>query len=80
MSAATSLYSTLQQLSLTLGISIGAAALEFARSLSGTTNPALSDFTVAFLVVAACAITATPLALRLSTTAGDEMSGHRSQP
>jgi EmrB/QacA subfamily drug resistance transporter len=76
MSAATSLYSTLQQLSLTIGISIGAAALEFARSLSGTTNPALSDFTVAFLVVAACSLAATPLALKLPATAGDEMSGH----
>ena len=30
MSAATSLYSTIQQLSLTLGITVGAAALEFA--------------------------------------------------
>ena len=76
MSAATSLYSTLQQLSLTLGISLGAAALEFARSVSGASTPVLADFTVAFLVVAACSLAATPLALRLPASAGAEMSGH----
>ena len=78
MSAATSLYSTLQQLSLTMGISIGAAALEFTRSLSGTVRPSLHDFSVAFFIVAGCSFAATPFALRLPRTAGDEMSGHRS--
>jgi EmrB/QacA subfamily drug resistance transporter len=80
MSAATSLYSTLQQLSLTMGITVGAAALEFARSFSGSGSPALADFSVAFLVVAAFSLAATPLALRLPVTAGDEMSGHHGRP
>ncbi len=77
MGAATSLYSTLQQLSLTLGITVGAAALEFATSVSGTDRPSLIDFSAAFLVVAACSLAATPLALRLPSSAGAEMSGHR---
>jgi MFS family permease len=80
MSAATSLYSTLQQLSLTMGITVGAASLEFARSFSGSGSPALADFSVAFLVVAAFSLAATPLALRLPVTAGDEMSGHHGRP
>ena len=80
MSAATSLYSTFQQLSLTLGITVGAAALEFARSLSGGLTPTLHDFTVAFLVVAAFSMAATPFALSLPATAGDEMSGHHRRP
>ena len=79
MSAATSLYSTLQQLSLTLGITVGAAALEFATTASGLTAPSLGAFTFAFLTVAAFSLLATPLALRLPADAGAEMSGHRSR-
>ncbi len=77
MSAATSLYSTLQQLSLTLGITVGAAALEFATTASGLTTPSLGAFTFAFLTAAACSLVATPLALRLPRNAGAEMSGHQ---
>ena len=76
MSAATSLYSTLQQLSLTLGITVGAAALQASTLMSGRTSPALADFSTGFLVVAAVALLASPLALRLPLDAGDEMSGH----
>ena len=77
MSAATSFYSTLQQLSLTLGITVGAAVLEVATRFSGNPVPSLPAFSMAFGVVAACALLATPLALRLPATAGEEMSGHR---
>ena len=76
MSAATSLYSTLQQLSLTLGISIGAAALELATTLSGREVPSVPDFSIAFFVVAAFSLVAAPISFRLPATAGDEMSGH----
>ena len=78
MSAATSLYSTIQQLSQTVGITLGAAMLELATTLSGREAPALWDFSVAFMVVCVFSLAATPLSLRLSASAGDEMSGHRS--
>ena len=77
MSAATSLYSTLQQLSLTLGITVGAAALELARASSHQAVPTLGDFSVAFGVVAVFSLLASPLSFRLSEDAGAEMSGRR---
>ena len=76
MSAATSLYSTSQQLSLTLGITVGAAALQTSTMLSGRLQPGLQDFSAGFLVVAAMALLAAPLAMRLPRNAGDEVSGH----
>jgi len=76
MSAATSLYSTLQQLSLSLGITAGAATLEVATAISGHVRPTLLDFSVGFAVIAAVAVLAAPTALVLPADAGDEMSGH----
>jgi EmrB/QacA subfamily drug resistance transporter len=76
MSAATSLYSTLQQLSLALGITSGAATLEIATALSGHTQPTLVEFSIGFAVVAAAALLAAPAAARLPADAGDEVSGH----
>ena len=76
MSAATSLYSTIQQLSLTFGITVGAAALELATTAGGRAGPAPWDFSVAFMVVALLSLAAAPLAMQLPATAGDEMSGH----
>ncbi len=76
MSAATSLYSTIQQLSLTLGISVGAASLEFATTVGGRASPVPADFMVAFFVVAVVSLVAAPMARRLPLDAGAEMSGH----
>ena len=76
MSAATSLYSTMQQLSLTFGITIGAAVLELATIAGGRAGPSPWDFSVAFMVVALLSLVAAPLAMRLPASAGDEMSGH----
>ncbi len=77
MSGATSFYSTLQQLSLTMGVTIGAAALAMATVIGGNPHPRLPDFSVAFLVVAAAMVPAGLLALSLPAGAGAEMSGHR---
>ena len=63
MSAATSLYSTLQQVSLTLGVTIAAAALTVTMALGGHAAPQLSDFSLGFLVVALISLTACPLSL-----------------
>jgi hypothetical protein len=48
MSAATSFYSTFQQLMLSLGICTGGAALHASMLLGGRSLPAFSDFAAAF--------------------------------
>ncbi len=76
MSAATSLYSTIQQVSLTLGVTIGAAALEAMMAAGGAVAPRLVDFSGAFVVVACFTALAAPVALLMPRDAGEEMSGH----
>ena len=79
MSAATSLYSTIQQVSLTLGVSMGAAVLTISMRALDHTTPGLADFTWAFLAVAVCAVLAAPATLLMPRNAGEEMSGHHTQ-
>lgn len=79
MSAATSFYSTFQQLMLSLGICTGATALHASMVVSARTLPALADFSVAFWVVTAISLTAVFVNARFDRRAGDEMSG-RSEP
>ncbi len=80
MSTATSFYTTFQQMSLTLGIAISAAVLAASIRLLGHTQPLPSDFSVAFLVVAAISLAAPVASLRLDKSAGAELSGHRDRP
>jgi EmrB/QacA subfamily drug resistance transporter len=80
MSAATSFYSTLQQLSLTMGVTLGAATLALLGAIAGKPHPRLEDFSAAFLIVAAVMLPAAWLALRLPRSAGEEMSGHHDAP
>ena len=80
MSAATSFYTTFQQMTLSLGIAVSAAVLAAAVSLRGHTGPLLDDFSVAFLSVAAVAALAPLLSLRFDKDAGVELSGHRDRP
>jgi EmrB/QacA subfamily drug resistance transporter len=75
MSAATSFYTTFQQLSLSLGIAVSAAALAAASGLAGHATLQLSDFTIAFLVVGCVAMMAPLVSTRLRPDAGDELSG-----
>jgi hypothetical protein len=75
MSAATSLYTAGQQLAATVGVSAGAVSLEVARVYTGHASPLPSDFSVAFLVVAAMTTLAGPIALFMPGTAGDELTG-----
>jgi Na+/melibiose symporter-like transporter len=76
MSAATSLYSTIQQLSVTFGITVGAGTLALSSAMSGG-GVKISDFSVAFLVVAFLMLVAAPASLLMPPDAGAEMSGHR---
>jgi EmrB/QacA subfamily drug resistance transporter len=77
MSSATTLYSAMQQVSLTIGIPIAAGALQMARVASGHAVPQTSDFAWAFLVVAAISALAGPASLLMPQGAGREMSGAR---
>jgi EmrB/QacA subfamily drug resistance transporter len=75
MSAATTLYSALQQISLTVGIPIGAGVLHLVRQGHGVPRP--GDFSAAFLVVAAVSVLSGPASLLMPRDAGEEMSGRR---
>ena len=75
MSAATSFYSAVQQLSLTIGITIGAASLQLAMWMSSHTEPGATDFRLAFVVIAAIAMLAAPMSLLMPRAVGEEMSG-----
>ena len=75
MSAATSFFSTLQQLSASLGVAIAAAALTASMSLLGHTHPTLADFSDAFVVVAFVSFLSVPTCLGISADAGLELSG-----
>lgn len=71
MSAATTLYSALQQVSLTVGIPIGAGVLHLVRA---GVAPSPAEFGDAFLVVAAISALAGPVALVLRRDAGADMA------
>ena len=70
MSAATSLYTAGQQLAATIGVSVGALALEVARTLSHHQTPETSDFSAAFVVVGLMTLAAVPIAFLMPATAG----------
>jgi EmrB/QacA subfamily drug resistance transporter len=75
MSSATSFYTTFQQLMLTLGICTAAAALAGSLVVTGHSHPLLTDYSVAFLVVAVVSLAAAPTCARFAPDAGDELSG-----
>jgi MFS family permease len=75
MSAATSFYATFQQLTLSLGICVGSAALQFAILMSGATLPAPLDFTWAFLLVTTISLAATYWNWKFAADAGAELTG-----
>jgi len=78
-SSATSFYTTFQQLMLSVGICVAAAALHVSVTWSGHERAQLPDFSVAFLVVTFVSLIAAPVCLLLPRNAGAEMSGHRAR-
>lgn len=77
MSRATSFYATFQQLTLSLGICLAAAALHVGTALHHRATPTPSDFTAAFGVVTAVSILALFVNLRFAPDAGDELAGRK---
>ena len=78
-SSATSFYTTFQQLMLSLGICVAAAALHVSVTWNGHEHAQLPDFSVAFIVVTFVSLIAAPVCLLLPRNAGAEMSGHRAR-
>ena len=75
MSRATALASVGQQLSISAGVAVGALMVEMSLSWRGATDFTASDFTPAFLVVAAISASSAIWFWRLPADAGAEMSG-----
>ncbi len=75
MSAATSFYTTFQQLMLSAGICTAAMALAASESVLHHGTADLTDFSVAFVVVAVATLGSVPVCALLSPHAGDEMTG-----
>ena len=76
MSAASSLSSVAQQMSVGMGVALGAAILHLVASRHGG-PPILVDFHIAFLLVALLMLAGLPAFVRLPEGAGAEVSGHR---
>jgi EmrB/QacA subfamily drug resistance transporter len=77
MSQATSLMSVGQQLSISLGVMVGAYALQGAQALRAGPGLLIQDFRIAFFVVGAVATTSVIYFLKLAPTAGAELAGRK---
>jgi EmrB/QacA subfamily drug resistance transporter len=77
MSNGTSIASVAQQISMSLGVAVGATVLHIATELSGGSTPGPASFVPTLLLVGAIPMLAIFFFARLSPSAGAEMSGHR---
>jgi EmrB/QacA subfamily drug resistance transporter len=82
MSSATSFFSMITQMSMGMGVAVGAIALRVAGFLDGKSagNPTTKEFHIAFLLVAVLCIVATLDCFILDPSAGAAVSGHRVGP
>jgi EmrB/QacA subfamily drug resistance transporter len=76
MSRATSLASVMQQLSLSLGVSVAALGLEGILAARGGVTLEAGDFPLAFLMIGAISALSIVTFARLAPDAGEEVSGH----
>ncbi len=74
MSAATSFYTTFQQMALTLGIAASAGVLAGSVALTGHPAPRAGDFTLAFAAVALVAMMGPLASTRMDPQAGAELA------
>jgi EmrB/QacA subfamily drug resistance transporter len=75
MSRATSFAAVAQQLSLSLGIAVGAFGIEASRALRGSPHLAVADFHVGFVLVAIVSATSILWFLHLPQDAGTDLAG-----
>jgi predicted MFS family arabinose efflux permease len=75
MSQATSLMSVGQQLSMSLGVMVGAYALQGAHAFRGGPGLVSQDFRIAFFVVGLVAVMSVISFRKLAPTAGSELAG-----
>ena len=82
MSGASTFSSTVQQLTMGMGIAFGALALHAAMLLGGRggATPVVADFRVAFGLIAVVALAGVVDCLALKPQAGAQVSGHRATP
>jgi EmrB/QacA subfamily drug resistance transporter len=73
--SATGMASVGQQVSVSMGVAVGAMAVEVSEALRGHTVPETSDFSTAFVVVGLMSMASALLMFRLPADAGDEISG-----
>ena len=78
--SATGMASVGQQVSVSLGVAVGAMAVEVSEWARGHSVPETADFSAAFVVVGLMSMASALLMLRLPADAGDEMSGRRLPP
>ena len=82
MSTATSFFSMITQMSMGMGVAVGAIALRVAGFLDGNAMgaPTTKEFHIAFLLVAVLSVLATLDCFLLAPDAGATVSGHRLDP
>jgi EmrB/QacA subfamily drug resistance transporter len=80
MSQASSFSGIAQQLSLSVGVGIGAMVLHFTILFSGSQAIVPEDFPPAFIIVGIVAVASLLFYLPLEASAGAEVTGHRAQP
>jgi EmrB/QacA subfamily drug resistance transporter len=80
MSSATSFASVAQQVSLSVGVALGALILQAARTVHGETTIMLGDFAAAFWIVAAVSLISVISFMKLPEGAGAELAGAPAAP
>jgi EmrB/QacA subfamily drug resistance transporter len=82
LSSATSFFSMITQMSMGMGVAVGAIALRLAGVLDGNAHgaPTTKEFHIAFLFVSVLTLLATVDCFTLDREAGADVSGHRLSP
>ncbi len=78
--SATGIASVGQQVSVSLGVAVGAMAVEVSEWARGHSVPETADFATAFVIVGLMSMVTSLMMFRLPADAGDEMSGRRVPP
>jgi EmrB/QacA subfamily drug resistance transporter len=77
LSGGTSIASVAQQISMSLGVAVGATLLHFATAISGSAAPSSAAFEATFFVVGMFPMVSILVFARLAPDAGAEMAGRR---